>query len=102
MLIGDPALKAYERRKEYPGCEWFDLAGGVGGRWTGLPWVAAVWAVRPEAVTDVAELVRDLNLSRQHGMMQTEALVTGVGAADRAFGGGDSGVPDAEYSLLAG
>ena len=77
LLIGDPALTAYERRAEFPECEWFDVAAEWRG-WTGLPWVAAVWAVRPEAVGSGQErrrLVDDLNLSREHGMAHTEELV---------------------------
>ena len=77
LLIGDPALKAYERRNEFPGCEWFDLAAEWRG-WTGLPWVAAVWAVRPEALASPEErrrLVKDLNLSREHGVTHTKELV---------------------------
>ena len=49
LLIGDPALLALERRAEIEArvglCTWYDLA----EQWrlrTGLPWVAAVWAVR--------------------------------------------------------
>ena len=74
LLIGDPALKAYERRGDWPECEWFDVA-ELWGQKTGLPWVAAVWACRPEAVTDAEELVRDLNGSREHGCGHVEELV---------------------------
>ena len=41
----------------------------------GLPWVAAVWACRPKAVKDAAQLVSDLNRSREHGMGHIEELV---------------------------
>jgi chorismate dehydratase len=45
---------------------------------TGLPWVAAVWAVRPEAVASAAErrqLMADLNGSRERGVAHVEELV---------------------------
>ncbi len=74
LLIGDPALKAYERRGEWPGCEWFDVA-EVWREKTGLPWVAAVWACRPEAVSEAGELIADLNESRVHGCAHVEELV---------------------------
>ncbi len=79
LVIGDPALVAYERRVELEGrvgpCAWYDVA-EEWGRWTGLPWVAAVWACRPDAVRDAAELIADLNQSREHGMVHTEELVS--------------------------
>jgi chorismate dehydratase len=81
LVIGDPALLALERREEIEArvgaCEWFDVAEEWGSR-TGLPWVAAVWAVRPEALTtaeQARELVSDLNLSREHGVAHVEELV---------------------------
>jgi chorismate dehydratase len=81
LLIGDPALLALKRRLEIEAevgpCQWFDLAEEWKGR-TGLPWVAAVWAVRPEGVTTAeerAKLIDDLNLSRVHGMEHVEELV---------------------------
>jgi chorismate dehydratase len=44
---------------------------------TGLPWVAAVWAVRPEALTDIPPrtLIADLNRSRDAGLAHIEELV---------------------------
>jgi len=43
------------------------------------PWVAAVWAVRPESlaasVLTPAQLVADLQLSRDHGLAHIEQLV---------------------------
>ncbi len=81
LVIGDPALLALERRAEIEAavgpCLWFDLA-ELWTRRTGLPWVAAVWAVRPEAVPtreSRAQLVADLNASREHGAMHIEDLV---------------------------
>ena len=57
LLIGDPALLALERRAEIEErvgpCTWYDLAEEWHAR-THLPWVAAVWAVRPEAVLHAA------------------------------------------------
>jgi chorismate dehydratase len=81
LLIGDPALLALERRSEIEAsvgpCTWYDVAEQWNQR-TGLPWVAAVWAVRPEAVPaldDRRQLVADLNASRDHGMAHIEDLV---------------------------
>ncbi|MBS1798253.1 MAG: menaquinone biosynthesis protein [Acidobacteria bacterium] len=75
LVIGDPALLALEARHQIEGaigpCQWFDLA----HEWrthTGLPWVAAVWAVRPEALTrdsvPAPDLIDDLTRSRDHGL----------------------------------
>jgi chorismate dehydratase len=82
ILIGDPALLALESRevieKEIGPCEWHDLAHEWHIR-TKLPWVAAVWAVRPEALSTAnltaAELTEDLETSRNHGLLNIEKLV---------------------------
>jgi chorismate dehydratase len=82
VLIGDPALLALEHREqieaEVGACEWFDLAHEWHTR-TNLPWVAAVWAVRPEALgpprLTAAKLVEDLEASRNHGLLHIEDLV---------------------------
>ena len=82
LLIGDPALLALEQRKsieELAGpCLWFDMA----EQWhahTGLPWVAAVWAVRPQSLgtfsVTAAELTADLQHSRDAGLANVECLV---------------------------
>ena len=82
LIIGDPALLARERRTEIEAaagpCLWIDLA----EQWhacTGLPWVAAVWAVRPAALTvstvSAAQLTADLLASRDAGLTHIEALV---------------------------
>jgi chorismate dehydratase len=83
LLIGDPALLALEARDEIERavgpCEWFDIA----HEWntlTGLPWVAAVWATRPEAIAEgrigAAQLIDDLTQSRDQGLAHIEDLVT--------------------------
>jgi chorismate dehydratase len=80
ILIGDPALLALESRetieKTVGPCQWFDLAHEWRTR-TNLPWVAAVWAVRPEALNHptAAQLVEDLEASRNHGLLNIENLV---------------------------
>ena len=81
LLIGDPALLALERRAEIEAhvgpCTWYDIAQQWHQR-TGLPWVAAVWAVRPEAVPtaeDRRQLIADLNGSRDRGLAHIEDLV---------------------------
>jgi chorismate dehydratase len=83
LLIGDPALLALEARdtieQQVGPCLWVDLAHQWHTR-TGLPWVAAVWAVRPEALGEetipVAQLVEDLIRSRDHGLANIAALVS--------------------------
>ena len=81
LLIGDPALLALQRREQIETqcgpCTWFDLAEEWNRR-TGLPWVAAIWAVRPAALRTAAErerLVTDLNTSRDHGLSHIDELV---------------------------
>jgi chorismate dehydratase len=82
ILIGDPALLALESReaieKKIGPCQWHDLAHEWCTR-TELPWVAAVWAVRPEALgppnLPPAQLTEDLETSRNHGLLHIERLV---------------------------
>jgi chorismate dehydratase len=82
ILIGDPALLALESRERIEAavgpCVWLDLAHEWRIR-TNLPWVAAVWAVRPEALgpsnLTPAELTEDLETSRNHGLLNIEKLV---------------------------
>ncbi len=87
ILIGDPALLALESREQIEAtigpCQWFDLAREWRTR-TGVPWVAAVWAVRPEALNSsdlgppsltAAQLIEDLETSRNHGLLNIENLV---------------------------
>jgi len=82
ILIGDPALLALESREQIEvaigPCQWFDLAHEWHVR-TELPWVAAVWAVRPEALHNshltAAQLTEDLEASRNHGLLNIENLV---------------------------
>jgi chorismate dehydratase len=87
ILIGDPALLALESRDKIEAavgpCQWHDLAHDWHTR-TNLPWVAAVWAVRPEALDrhglraphlTAAKLTEDLETSRNHGLLNIERLV---------------------------
>jgi chorismate dehydratase len=82
LLIGDPALVAQENRAHIEAavgpCLWLDLAHQWTTR-THLPWVAAVWAVRPEAIADSAvtpaQLTADLQHSRDHGLTRIDSLV---------------------------
>lgn len=82
ILIGDPALLALEAREQIEAavgpCEWLDLAHEWHSR-TGLPWVAAVWAARPQALgspgVTAAQLIEDLETSRNHGLLNIERLV---------------------------
>ncbi|HEY1994459.1 MAG TPA: menaquinone biosynthesis protein [Edaphobacter sp.] len=82
ILIGDPALLALESRNHIEAtigpCQWHDLAHEWHTR-TELPWVAAVWAVRPEALSPpnitATQLTEDLEASRNHGLLNIEKLV---------------------------
>ncbi len=87
LLIGDHALLARERRAEIDAAAtassespllWLDIA-ALWYQHTGLPWVAAVWAVRPEALRtgapEAAVLTADLIASRDAGLAHTEGLV---------------------------
>ena len=82
LLIGDPALLALERREHIEHtigpCLWFDLAHEWHTR-TGLPWVAAVWAVRRESLGSnhitASQMIEDLTLSREHGLAHIDDLV---------------------------
>jgi chorismate dehydratase len=82
LLIGDPALLALEQkdaRLERTGEQllYLDLA-HEWHNFTGLPWVAAFWAVRAGALEETgacaAELVRDLQASRDRGLAHVEDL----------------------------
>ncbi len=81
LLIGDPALLALEQRAAIEAvagpCTWFDVA-QLWNQHTGLPWVAAVWAVRGDITLSYKEreqLLLDLNGSRHHGQKHIEDLV---------------------------
>jgi chorismate dehydratase len=84
LLIGDPALLAREHRAQIDAAAntpllWLDLA-HLWREHTGLPWVAAVWAIRPESLTPATlapqQLIDDLTASRDAGLAHTEQLVT--------------------------
>jgi chorismate dehydratase len=81
LLIGDPALLALEGHNtasQYAGHTWYDIA-ELWRQHTGLPWVAAVWAVRTEALTRTGitadQLTADLQASRDNGLAHIETLV---------------------------
>ncbi len=92
LLIGDPALLARQNRSQIeaeitsqldtdfaPGSLlWLDLA-TLWRQHTGLPWVAAVWAVRPAALRlngiTPAQLFADLTASRNAGLTHIDTLV---------------------------
>jgi chorismate dehydratase len=82
LLIGDPALLALEDkdgRLERTGEQllYLDLA-HEWHKFTDLPWISAFWAVRAgafeETGTSAADLVRDLQASRDHGLEHLEDL----------------------------
>lgn len=84
LLIGDPALLALEdidARAARTGERllYLDLA----HEWhvfTGLPWVSAFWAIRASALEETglcaAELIDDLQSSRDHGLQHLEDLAS--------------------------
>ena len=83
LLIGDPALLAREHRTQIDAALhepllWLDLAALWRER-TGLPWVAAVWALRPESLArsgiTAQQLITDLTTGRDNGMAHIEELV---------------------------
>lgn len=83
ILIGDPALLALEDKaarfaRTGQHLDYLDL-GQEWKRHTGLPWVSAVWAVRPDAVAvsglTSASIIEDFIRSRDHGMTHIEDLV---------------------------
>jgi chorismate dehydratase len=82
LLIGDPALLALEdkdARLERTGEQllYLDLA-HEWHKFTDLPWVSAFWAVRAGALEETgasaADLVRDLQTSRDHGLEHLDDL----------------------------
>jgi chorismate dehydratase len=84
LLIGDPALLAREHRtaieaKVQTPLLWLDLA-TLWRELTGLPWVAAVWAVRPAALVNgdltARQLIVDLQAGRDEGLAHINELVT--------------------------
>ncbi len=81
LLIGDPALLAREHRTQIDASAgtsllWLDVAAWW-REYTGLPWVAAVWAVRPEKLGEVSreQVIADVNASRVAGLAHVEDLV---------------------------
>ena len=83
MLIGDPALFALEERQnrlERTGEEliYHDVA-EEWIRMTGLPWVAAVWAIRETSLKasgrTLEEIAADFASSRDRGLANIETLV---------------------------
>ena len=80
LLIGDPALLAREHQAAIEAavgpCLWIDLAAEWRAR-TGLPWVAAVWAARRDALGThpASQIADDLQTSRTHGLRNIPALV---------------------------
>lgn len=92
LLIGDPALLARENRTQieaqiasqldtdfHPGSLlWLDVA-TLWRQLTGLPWVAAVWAVRPQSLPLTGltpqQLTADLISSRDAGLANIDTLV---------------------------
>jgi chorismate dehydratase len=72
LFIGDVALR---RRQERPDLVWTDL-GSAWTRWTGLPFVYALWQVHapPNLNGDVAACARALAESKAAGLENLEGL----------------------------
>lgn len=84
LLIGDPALLALEKkyaRENRTGekLHYYDLAHEWNQR-TGVPWISAVWGVRPQAIEDLEiepeRVTDDFLTSRDNGLDHIEDLVT--------------------------
>ncbi len=84
LLIGDPALLARENRTKIESAVaepllWIDIA-QLWHAMTGLPWVAAVWALRPGALASAnmssAQLISDLTASRDAGLQHIDQMVS--------------------------
>jgi chorismate dehydratase len=84
LLIGDAALLALEEkdaRAARTGEQllYLDLAHEWHG-FTGLPWISAFWALRSSALDETgaaaADLIEDLQSSRDHGLEHVEDLVS--------------------------
>ncbi len=82
LLIGDPALLALEDKEAREARTgerllYLDLAHEWHG-FTGLPWVSAFWAVRSGALEETgaraADLIADLQASRDHGLAHVDDL----------------------------
>ena len=110
LLIGDPALLALEdmeARAARTGERllYLDLAHEWHG-FTGLPWVSAFWALRSSALDETgvsaAELIEDLQTSRDHGLEHMEDLVSRVVDPDCGSAGDDPLLSDQKYSLHIG
>lgn len=83
LLIGDPALFALEERQNFEERSGVDLVyHDVAEEWiklTGVPWVAAVWAIRETSLAasgrTLEEIAADFTTSRDHGLNNIETLV---------------------------
>lgn len=83
MLIGDPALFALEERQNRQERTGESLIyHDIAEEWialTGLPWVAAVWAIREESLEasnrPLEEIAKDFTASRDRGLANIETLV---------------------------
>ncbi|WP_308295039.1 menaquinone biosynthesis protein [Streptomyces sp. NK08204] len=90
VLTGDAALAATLSRPAHPGVHVYDL-GELWKRWTGLPLVLAVWAVRREAAEqrpDIVELVHRSLLAARDLARRESAELAGRLAAWEPFSSG--------------
>ena len=110
LLIGDPALLALEdkdARAARTGEQllYLDLAHEWHG-FTGLPWVSAFWALRPDALEETGacatELVEDLQSSRDHGLAHRGRSGGGVVGTHRGSARDHPFLSEQQYSLHIG
>jgi predicted solute-binding protein len=64
VIIGDRAI---QYRQQNPGAKYLDLA-AEWNRWTGLPFVFAVWAIRREAFAHAPKLADELRAAAKSGL----------------------------------
>ena len=83
LLIGDPALFALEERQNFEERSGESLVyHDVAEEWiklTGVPWVAAVWAIRETSLAasgrTLEEIAADFTTSRDRGLANIETIV---------------------------
>ncbi len=81
LLIGNQAIRYRERVR--PGVRYMDMGGEWLGR-TGLPFVYAVWQVRPE-VADVEGVAEALRAVKDAGVRRVGDIARGQGEFDAEF-----------------
>ena len=81
LMIGDQAIRF--RRQEPPGCRFWDL-GGEWKRLTGLPFVFALWLIRPQ-VRDGSRLADALRARRDENLRALDDVIAADAEFDPSF-----------------